>query len=339
MLLSAFSLALALAPTFATPATKPHQDGPYKVVKIAKVGGDGGFDYVYADSDGRKLYVPRGGSNSRLSIYDLDSLSLVSEIPIQAGHGTAVDSESHMGLTSSNPVMMFDASTSKQTKTIKVDGDPDGILNDPFNHRTYILSHSSPNMTVIDAAKGEVLGTIDLGGAPEQAATDGKGTIYVDLEDKDSVAVVDAATMKVKTTYGLNGKGGRNTGLALDAANGVLFVACRQPQAMVVLDAKDGHFIADFPVGRGCDGAVFNPDTNEVFSSYGDGTLTVIKENSPTSFAIEQTLKTLPGAKTLTLDRKTGQVYLITAEYGPAENGARRGPLVPGSFSIIVVGK
>ena len=234
---------------------------------------------------------------------------------------------------------MWDTKTLAPIKTIDVDGRPDGILNDNFNHRTYIFSHSAPNATVIDAATGNVLGTIDLGGAPEQAAADGKGKIYVDIEDKDSVAVVDAKTMKVTETYSLGGKGGGNAGLALDAKNGVLFVACRTPQVMVMLDAKTGKYLADLPIGRGCDGVVFNPKTGEAFSSQGDGTLTVIKETSPTTFAVEQTVKTMTGAKTLTLDSKTGQILLIAAEYGPAAEGQRRGPLVPGSFSIIAVGK
>jgi DNA-binding beta-propeller fold protein YncE len=199
-------------------------------------------------------------------------------------------------------------------------------------------------VTVIDAKDGAVLGTIDLGGAPEQAASDGKGHIYVDLEDKDSVAVVDANTMKVTATYGLNGKGGGNAGLALDAKHHVLFVACREPQVMVMLDANDGRYLADLPIGRGCDGATFNPKTGECFSSQGDGTLTVIKETSPSTFEVEQTVKTMPGAKTCTLDSKTGKILLIAAEFGAPPAGSennrfRRGPMVPGSFSIVVVGK
>src|SRR5204862_5725049 len=133
---------------------------------------------------------------------------------------------------------------------------------------------------------------------------DSKGQLYVDIEDKDSVAVVDAKTMEVTAQYSLNGKGGGNAGLALDAKNHVLFVACRNPQTMVMLDARNGKYLADLPIGRGCDGAVFNPKTGECFSSQGDGTLTVIKEKSPTSFVVEQTVRTMPSAKTLTLDRK-----------------------------------
>ena len=253
--------------------------GPYHVQKTAKVGGEGGFDYVYADADGRRLYIARSGPAPRVSVFNLDTLEPAGEIPMTNARGAATDAQSHHGFASSKPVAMWDTKTLALIKTIPVDGRPDGILADAFNHRIYIFSHSAPNATVLDATDGAVLGTIDLGGAPEQAATDGKGHIYVDIEDKDSVAVVDAKTMKVTAQYSLNGKGGGNAGLALDAKNHVLFVACRNPQAMVMLDANDGKYLADLPIGRGCDGAVFNPKTMECFSSQGDGTLTVIKEN------------------------------------------------------------
>ncbi len=282
-------------------AEMPTAEGPYKVQKTAKVGGEGGFDYVYADSEGRRLYIARSGPTPRVSVFNLDTLEPAGEIPNTNARGAAADAKSHHGFASSKPVAMWDTKTLGLIKTIPVDGGPDGILDDPYNHRIYVFSHRAPNATVIDAESGSVIGTIDLGGAPEQAATDGKGRIYVDLEDKDSVAVVDANTMKVIATYSLNGKGGGNAGLALDIKNHVLFVACRNPQTMVMLDANDGKYLADLPIGRGCDGAVFNPKTLECFSSQGDGTLTVIKENGPTSFRVEQTVTTMPSAKTLTL--------------------------------------
>jgi DNA-binding beta-propeller fold protein YncE len=339
---SGLALAAGIA-GFAIPVQA--QDAPYHVLTTAKVGGDGGFDYVYADADGRRLYIARSGPTPRVSVFNLDTLEPAGEIPMTGAHGAAVDTKSHHGFASSKPVAMWDTKTLSLIKTIDVDGGPDGILGDSFNHRIYILSHRAPNVTVIDAKDGSVVGTIDLGGAPEQAATDGKGHVYIDIEDKDSVAVVDAKTMKVTTTYTLNGKGGGNAGLALDAKNHVLFVACRNPQVMVMLDANDGKYLADLPIGRGCDGAFFNPTTGECFSSQGDGTLTVIKENSPTSFVVEQTVTTAPGAKTLTLDSKTGKILLITAEFGPppaqppAGGRFNRGPMIPGSFSILVVGK
>ena len=165
-------------------------------------------------------------------------------------HGATVSPKSGHGFVSSNPVIMFDSKTLATIKTIEVKGNPDGYLYDAFNDRVYILSHSKPHATVIDAADGSVVGTIDdLGGAPEQAATDGKGTIYVDIEDAHSIAVVDAKTMTVKTHYDLAGKGDGCAGLALDAKNQILFAACRNPQNMVILSATDGK-ILDYPAAR-----------------------------------------------------------------------------------------
>jgi YVTN family beta-propeller protein len=320
------------------------QAGPYKVLQTAKVGGEGGFDYVYADDAGRKLYVPRSGPSGRISVFDLDSLKPVGEIANVSAHGAAVDTRSQHGFGSSKPVAMWDAKTLATIKTIDVQGGPDGILGDPSSGRVYVLSHSSPNVTVIDAKDGSVLGTIDLGGAPEQAVSDGKGHLYIDLEDKGSIAQVDAKTMKVTATYDLQGKGGTCAGLAMDVKNNILFAACRNPQTMVILNAGDGKILETLPIGVGSDGAVFNPKTMEAFSSQGDGTLTIVKENSSTSFVVEQTLQTQPRAKTLTLDSKTNRLLLITAEFTPAPApppGGRpaRGQMVPDSFSILVVGK
>jgi DNA-binding beta-propeller fold protein YncE len=319
--------------------------GPYKVLKTVKVGGAGGFDYVYADSSGRRLYIPRTGQGARITVFNLDTLEPAGEIGETSARGAAVDPKSNHGFVTSKPVVMFDSKTLAVVKKIEVEGGPDGILFDPFNQRTYIWSHSAPNATVIDAKDGSVVGTIDLGGAPEQAVTDGKGHIYVDLEDKDNVAVIDAKTMAVTGHYELGGKGGQCAGLAMDVKNEILFVACRKPAMMVIMGAKNGKIIEALPLGAGTDGAVFNPKTMEAFSSQGDGTLTVVKENSPTSFVVEQTVTTPVRAKTLTLDSKTNQILLITAEYTPPPatpppgGRAGRGQMIPDTFSIVVVGK
>ena len=343
-----FSLLIAASLTVfacAGPIRPASAEGPYHVLGTTKVGGEGGFDYVYADSAGRKLYIARSRQSPRVTVFNLDTLESVGEIAQTGAHGAAVDAKSHHGFASSNPVAMWDSNTLALIKTIDVDGNPDGLLNDDFNHRTYIFSHAAPNATVIDANTGAVLGTIDLGGQPEQAASDGKGHLYVDLEDKAAVAVVDAKTMKVTATYSLAGKGAICAGLALDAKHHVLFVACRNPQVMVMLDSTTGKYLADLPIGKGSDGAAFNPKTGEAFSSQGDGTLTIIKEDSPTTFEVEQTVTTMSGAKTMTLDTKTGKIFLIGAEYGtpasPPPGGGRggRAPMVLGSFSIVVVGK
>jgi DNA-binding beta-propeller fold protein YncE len=341
------NLVLAAIVTPACAASGHKQEGPYHILQTAKVGGDGGFDYVYADSAGRKLYVARTGQNSRIDVYSLDSLKQVGTIDKIRAHGAMVDPKSHKGFSSSKPMAVWDSKTLAPLKTIDVDGNPDGLLGDPSKEAIYILSHSEPNVTVIRAKDGSVGGTINIGGAPEQAAVDGKGTLFIDIEDTGEVAVVDTNTYKLVTKYPLGSKIGGNAGLALDVKNHVLFVACREPAVMVMLDSKTGKHLADLPIGTGCDGAAFNPKTHECFSSQGDGTLTIIKETSPTTFEVEQTLKTMPGAKTLALDSKTGKIYLIAAQYGappasgaqPANGRPRRGPMIPGSFSIIEVGK
>ena len=351
------------------------QSGPYKVLQTVKVGGDGGFDYVTADSDGRTLYVARSGPAGHIGVFSLDTFAQVGDIPGTSAHGAVVDTATGHGFATSRPITMFDSKTFAVIKKIDVQGNPDGYLNDTVNHRFYDLSHSAPNITVIDDKDGSILTTIDLGGAPEQGQFDGKNRIYVDIEDKAAIAVIDANTMKMVGKYDLSSKSGGCAGLALDTKNNILFAACRDHNDMVILSATDGHIITDMPIGQGCDGAAFNPATMEAFSSQGDGTLTVIKENSPTSFVVEQTVTTPQRAKTITLDTRTGHLLLITAEYGPVPAppapaaapatptlgssapptaggtagsgrpggpGGFRGPrppMIPGSFQIVVVGK
>jgi DNA-binding beta-propeller fold protein YncE len=327
---------------------QPPQAGPYKVLKTVKVGGPGGWDYVNADPDARRLYIARRDqTTAHLTLYDLDTLQPAGEVPMVSAHGAVIDAKSGHGIASSKPITLFDRKTLQVIKKIEVMGNPDGLMFDPFNRRVHVLSHQMPYDTVIDPADGNVVGTIDLGGQPEQAASDNNGTIYVDLEDKSAIAVVDAKTLMVKAKYDIAGSGGTCAGLALDAKNHILFAACRNPQNMVVLNAKDGKIITTFPIGANTDGATFNPKTMEAFSSNGgDGTLTIVKENSPTSFAVEQTLQTKAGARTMALDPKTGNIYLVTADFGPpaapsAENKGRggRGALLPDTFTILVVGK
>lgn len=316
--------------------------GPYKVLQTLKVGGEGGFDYVYADSASRKLYIPRSGPSGRITVFDLDTLKLLGEIPNVSAHGVAVDQKSGHGFSSSKPVAMWDAKSLASIKTIDVKSNPDAIME--ADGRIYVFSHSAPNATVIDAKDGAIVGTVDLGGAPEQAVSDGKGHLYIDLEDKASIAVVDTKALKLTNTYNLAGKGDGCAGLAIDLKHGILFATCRNPQNMVILNAADGKIITTLPIGGGTDGATFNPKTMEAFSSNGDGTLTIVKENSPTGFAVEQTVQTKPRAKTLTLDSKTGHILLITAEFTPPPPTApgqrpARGQMVPDTFSIMAVGK
>ncbi len=335
--------------------------GAYKVMKKSKTGGDGGFDYIFADNDARKLYIPRTQPGTpRISVFNLDTLAPIGEIPNVSARGTAIDTKSGHGFVSSKPAVMFDTKTLAVIKTIDVQGGPDGILGDPFSGRVFIFSHAAPNVTAINAADGSVVGTVDLGGAPEQAVSDGKGHIYVDLEDKDAIGVFDARTLTVTGRFDIAGKGGQCAGLAMDVKNNILFAACRNPANFVVVGAADGKVITTIPIEAGTDGATFNPATMEAFSTggAGTGTVSIIKENSPTSFSAEQVVQTMTGAKTLTLDTKNNLVLTMAAEYAPppapaaapaapaagAPGGGRgrgpgRGPMVPDSFTIIAVGK
>ena len=372
-------------------ARQASSDGPYKVLKTAKVGGEGGFDYIYAEVVGRRIYIPRGGRRAvpatdttpaqpavpgRITVFNLDTLEPVGEIPDSGGNGVAVDPKSGHGFSSSKPVTMFDTKTLTVIKKIDTGAaQGDGILFDAFNDRIYVFSHPTKDATVIDSKDGAVLGTIDLGGVPEQGVVDGKGNLWVVMQDPiGSVTAVDAKAMKATGHYSFIDKGSCN-GLALDAKNRVLFAACARsgvppapptaaapatpPAAaaqpaqpppppkpmMVILSAEDGRIITTLPLAGGSDGAVFNPATLEVFSSHGNGTMTIVKEKSPTSFEVEQNLQTMPGARTLTLDRKTDHILTMSVERGPAPApppaGGRGGqaPAIPGSFTILVIGK
>ena len=259
------------------------QGGPYKVLKTARAGGEGGWDYIYADAAGRRLYIPRRGGGAgvqtRLTIFNLDTLEPAGEIAGVGGNGTAVDPKSGHGFTSSKPISMFDTKTMKLIKTIDPGAaQPDGIYFDAFNERVYVFSHPTKDATVIDAKEGTVLGKIDLGGVPEQGVGDGKGMLYVVMQDaQGSVTAVDVKTMKAVAHYPFGDKG-RCNGLALDAKNHVLFAACAssgnppaqpaQPM-MVILSAKDGKILTSLPLAGGSDGAVFNPATKEAFSTQG----------------------------------------------------------------------
>ncbi len=351
-------------------AQSPVGSGPYKVLKSARVGGEGGSDYIYADVLGRRLYIPRGGTRAvaatdtspaklavpgRITVFDLESLAPLGEIPGTGGNGVAVDPKSGHGFSSSKPISMFDTKTMQLIKTIDVGAaQPDGILFDAFNERIYVFSHPTKDATVINANDGTVIGTIDLGGVPEQGVADGKGMLYVVMQDAEgSVTAVDVKTMKATAHYSLGDKGGCN-GLAMDLKHHVLFAACARsgnppttpPQpTMVVLSAHDGKILANLPLAGGSDGAAFNPTTMEAFSSHGNGTMTVVKEKNATTFEVEQNLQTMLGARTLTFDSKTNHILTMSVERGPAPpppvGGGRGGqaPAIPGTFTILVVGK
>ena len=320
---------------------------PYKVLDTTQVMGTGGIDYVYADSDGRRVYVPRGGDTF---VFDLDSHKLIGTVTNISGHGVAIDSKSHHGFSSSKPLGMFDTETLQKIKNIDVEGGPDGILFEPFTRRVYVFSHRAPSVTVIDPKDGSIVGTIDVGGAMEQAQSDGQGKLYVDVADEKKIAVIDVKTLKVVTKYDLGEKAGGPGGLGLDVKNHILFAMCNRPSGCVVVDADKGTVLTTLPIGDGTDGGGFNPNTMEAFSSQRDGTLTIIKENSPTSFEVEQTVQTKPGCKTSSLDLKNNCIVLICIERPPAApgtetgtnappGGGRRGGGGPGYLDVLFVGR
>ncbi len=326
-------------------AQKP--DAPYKVFDTTKLMGSGGVDYVYADNDARRVFVPRG---NQTFVFDLDSHKYLSVITNISGRGVAVDTKSHHGFSSSKPVGMFDTETLRKIKSIDVQGRPDGILFEPLTARVYIFSHQSPSVTVIDAKDGSVVGTIEVGGAMEGSQSDGQGRVYVDVEDEKKIAVIDVKTLKVITKYELGATAGEPGGLGLDAKNHILFAMCANPSVCIIMNAENGKVLATLPIGDGTDGGGFNPNTKEAFSSQRDGTLTIIKENSPTSFAVEQTVKTKPGCKTCSLDTKNNVIVTICIERAPeggstatspnAPGGNRRGGRGgPGNLDVLFVGR
>lgn len=336
--------------------------GPYKVLKMVKVGGEGGKDYISADSEGRRLLVPRNGPNGRVTIYNLDTLEPVGDVPASCG-GAVEDPKSGHGFATTKPVTMWDMKTNAVIRTIDVPGRPDGILFDPFNERVWMFSRATSSVDVINAVDGSVAGSISLGGAPESSVTDGKGHVYVNLTDKAVVAAIDARSLTVTARYDLNSKGSNAGGLAFDAKNHILFSYIHNPSSMaVILNSDTGDIITTLPVGNGVDTTVFNPDTMEAISGDGaDGTMTIIKEDSPMSFVVEQTLKTMADASTVALDTKTGRVFSMAAEFEPApaappappagaapagapgagggRGGRGRRTQVPGSFTLIEVGR
>ncbi|MEP6494276.1 MAG: hypothetical protein ABJF01_16455 [bacterium] len=373
----AFLACSALASAGALRGQSPSTDSPYKVAMRAKVGGEGGTDYIFANAAERRLYITRNAVSARaatdstpertavpgrVTVFDLETLKPLGEILNGGGNGAVTDVKSGHGFASSHPnISMFDTKSMQMIKTIDPnDGNPrpspqfsaDGIYFDESDGRVYIGSHPTKELIVIDAGDGTVKGKIDLGGVPEQTVSDGHGTLYAMLQDSaGSVAVVDEKTMKTTAHYPL-GDIGRCNGLALDAKNKVLFAACAQartagqaPQpAMVILSASSGRILTTLPLAGASDGAVFNPQTMEAFSSHGNGTLTVIKENSPTSFEVIENLQTMNGARTLALDTKTGHIFVMSVERGPAPPpvaGGRAGqaPAIPGSFTVVMVGK
>ncbi len=305
----------------------------YKVAKTWKLGGEGGWDYLTVDNDGRRLFIAR---STRVMVVDADSGKLLSEIPDTPGvHGVALAPEFGRGFISDggeDMVTIFDLKTLKALNKVKVGTRPDAIVYDPFTKRVFTFNARSKDTTAVDAAKGEVVGKIDLGGKPEFAASDEKGTIFVNIEDTSELVAFDPQKLTVKSRWKMAGCE-EPTGLALDKKNRRLFAGCGGGKKMAIVDADSGKMIAMPAIGEGCDATAFDPDQNLAFASAGDGTITVIREHSPDRFSIAETVTTQKGARTMALDPKTHNLITVTAKVLPERK------VEPDTFVVLVVGK
>ncbi len=334
IVLLAFTLLLTLT-AFAADAPK------YQVTNRFEVGGDGGWDYLTYDGEAARLFITRG---THVQIVDTATGKLLGDIPdLQGVHGVALASDLGIGAISNgkaNTATLFDLKTLKKTGEVKTGNKPDAILYDPASHLVFTFNGASNNTTVIDPAKAAVVSTIDLGGAPEFAVTDKKGHIFVNIEDKNELVEIDSAKLAVFAHWPLTGCDGP-TGLALDRKNQRLFSVCANG-IMTVLDAVSGKLVATAPIGKHPDAAGYDGKAGYAFSSNGDGTLTVIRQETPDKYSVAQTVPTATGARTLAVDGKSHTIYLVTAKFGepPAATAAQPHPrpaMLPGSFAVIVV--
>jgi DNA-binding beta-propeller fold protein YncE len=315
----------------------------YRVEGRYPIPGDGGFDYVTLDSSARRLYVSHA---TQVDVLDADTGKVVGTIPDTPGiHGVALAPAFKHGFTSNgreNKVSMFEPSTLHVIKKIDVGKGPDGIYYDPGSKRVFTNNHGSHDITAIDAASGEVVGTVKVGGDGEQAIIGADGLIYVNSEDTAEVVVFDPKSLEVKKRFPV-GNTKVPTGLAYDAKTKRLFIGCRNEPKMVVMDATTGKVINSFPIGVGVDYAGFDPGAGLIFFSCGDGTLSIYREKSADAYEDAGAVKTQPSAKTMAFDTKTKKIFLPAAEYveTPASEPGRRPQrsIKPGSFVVIVVGK
>jgi DNA-binding beta-propeller fold protein YncE len=306
----------------------------YKVVSTWKLGGDGGWDYLTADSAGHRLFIARA---THVTVVDTTSGNQVGEIPDTPGvHGVALDAADGRGFTSNgreDTVSEFDLSSLKVAKKIKVGSGPDAILYDAFSKRVLTFNGKGHDTTVIDAAKGQVLGKLDLGGKPEFAASDEKGTVFVNIEDTSELVAFDPQKLAVKSRWKLTGCE-EPTGLSIDRKNRRLFAGCGGNKKMMIVDADSGRILATPAIGEGCDATAFDADRGLAFASAGEGNITVVEEENADHFVVAQTVTTQPGARTMALDAKTHQLFTVTAK----TSGTRENRKVePDSFVVLVV--
>jgi DNA-binding beta-propeller fold protein YncE len=319
--------------------------GPAAAWHLARevgIPGDGGWDYLTFDAAANRVFVSHG---IRVEVIDARKLTIIGAIDGTPGvHGIALAQDLGRGFVSagaSGSVVVFDLKTLTRLTEIRTTGEnPDAILYEPSTRRVFTFNGRGRNVTVIDATSNQVLGTIDVDAKPEFAVTDGAGHIFVNLEDRNSLAEIDAAGMKILRTWPLEGCE-EPSGLAFDLAHHRLFSVCGN-RVMVVSDSGDGHQVARLPIGEGADGAGFDPQKALAFASCGDGTLTVVHELKPGKFAVKENVATRKGARTMTLDPATHRVFLTTAQRGAApaptaENPRPRAPVIPGTFTLLMV--
>ena len=344
--ISLFVCAIALAAlAITTYSARPlvAADGEYHLIKTVVLGGEGFWDYLICDSDARRVYISRG---THVMVVDADTYAVVGDIPGTDGvHGIALAPELGRGFTSngrSNTVTIFDLKTLKILGTAPTGEGPDAIVYDTASKRVFTLNGHAGTATAIDAASGNPVGTVTLGGRPEFAAADGQGHVYNNLEDKSQIIQIDSQKLTVTANWPL-APGDSPSGLAMDREHRRLFAGCHN-QMMVVMDADSGKVVATPAIGQGVDANGFDPGTQLAFSSNGDGTLTIVHEDSPEKFTPVASVTTQRGARTMALDVKTHKVFLVTAEFGPppaptADHPHPRPQAVPGSFTLLVFGR
>jgi YVTN family beta-propeller protein len=327
VLLAAGAAALAAAP------------GGYHVIKTVSVPGDGGWDYLTVDAAGRRVYVSHA---TRVEVLDADTGAIQGQIADTAGvHGIAVAADLGRGFTSNgrtNNVTVFDLKSLKPLGTVPTGKNPDCIIYDPATRQVFAFNGRDASVTVIDAATSKVAGTIDLGGQPEFAAADGAGHVFVNLEDKNEVLRLDAKKMKVLDRWPI-APATAPCSMAIDPATHRLFVGCRS-KSLVVLDSESGRVVATLPIGERVDAGAFDPEMKVVFCSCGDGTVTVVRQETPDQYAVVETIQTRPQSKTMALDPKTHKLFLPAAEYNALTGGGRGRPtMVPSSFVVLMFGR
>jgi DNA-binding beta-propeller fold protein YncE len=318
-------------------------DTGYHVIKELHLGGEGGWDYLTVDSAARRLYISR---STHVMVIDMDTDKVAGDIADTPGvHGIAIAPELNRGFTSNgkaNTATIFDLKTLEVLGQVKTGENPDAILYDPASKRVFTFNGRSHDTTVFAADSGKVVGSIPLGGKPEFAAADGRGKVYVNIEDTNEVVEIESGKLLLTKRYSLK-PCEEPTGMGLDAERHRVYSGCHN-KVMTVLDTETGKVIAAVPIGEGVDGNGYDPKTGLAFSSNGDGTLTVVRESSPGKFEVAETVATQRGSRTMVIDPKTHNIYLAAAQFSPqpasAAGGARPRPtMIKESFAVLVVGK